>query len=324
MKMDIGITGAGPAGSTAAIAALREGSQVNLSEKARFPRHKVCGEFLSPEIVPLLEDIGAAGRFFDAAPAHIRRLTLRFAAHEKTALLPETAFGLSRFAFDKLLLDLAGNSGAIAGDLAPTASRIIAHGRRSTAPAGSRGKRLFGFKAHFHGPASDAIELYFFDSGYVGISPVENGITNVCGLASESALSRIDFEYDHLLNTVPATAARLRPMTRAMDWLTTGPLIFGNRFKLEPEPQTFYAGDALSFVDPFTGSGMYCAVLTGILAGRCAARGLTAQQHLHLCRHALGRPFAFASLFRNAIVSGWAERVAPFVPARLLFRLTRP
>jgi flavin-dependent dehydrogenase len=328
------VTGSGPAGSAAAIAGVLEGASVELIEKSRFPRHKVCGEFLSPEIAPLLEQLGVAGVFAAAGPASIRRMSIQFGGREKCAMLPEPAFGLSRFAFDKLLYDRALGAGAgipsgtgfslWAVAPGPAEARVIATGRRASAPAQSRGRRLFGFKAHFRGPANDTIELHFFGEGYVGVSAIEGGLTNVCGLAAESALARIGFEYDELLATVPSLAGRVRPLERAMEWLTTGPLIFGNRFSEPADPDVYYAGDALSFVDPFTGSGMYCAVLTGSIAGRNAARGLGSAEHLRQCRDALGRPFAFASLFRNAITSGWAQRVAPFVPAALLYRLTRP
>ncbi len=320
--MRLRVIGGGPAGASAAIAGLLEGASVELHEKTRFPRHKVCGEFLSPEIVPLLEHLGLAASFFNANPASIRRLVIRFGAREKTAALPETAYGLSRFVFDKLLLDRA-REGAETTE-SPGARVIVAHGRRTAAPPRSRGNRLFGFKAHFRGPSNDAIELHFFDAGYVGISSVENGLTNVCGLATESALSRSGFAYDELLASVPSLAERVRPLTREMNWLTTGPLIFANRLHEEPTPEAYYAGDALSFVDPFTGSGMYCALLTGTIAGQSAARGLSSAEHVRLCRQALGRPFAFSSLVRNAIATGWASRVAPFVPAQLLYRLTRP
>ena len=43
-----------PAGCCAALAAAREGADVRITERSQFPRHKVCGEFLSPEIAPVL------------------------------------------------------------------------------------------------------------------------------------------------------------------------------------------------------------------------------------------------------------------------------
>lgn len=319
----IHVIGAGLAGSAAAITARGAGADVVLFEKSRFPRHKVCGEFLSPEIMPLLEALGVGGRFMEASPARIRRMCIRFGSREKSAVLPEAAYGLSRWVLDEMLFDRAVEVGSRVEAVAGVAGTrtIVAHGRRTSGP---KGARLFGFKAHFRGPAQDAIELHFFGSGYVGISGIEGGLTNVCGLATEASLARIGFAYDELLGSVPSIAERVRPLERAMDWLTTGPLVYANRFDDPAEAGVYYAGDALSFVDPFTGSGMYCAVLSGTIAGQSAAQGLAAAEHVRRCREALGRPFAFASLLRGAIVSGWAERVAPFVPARWLYHLTRP
>jgi flavin-dependent dehydrogenase len=45
------VVGGGPAGAMAAFAAMREGAPVRIFEKSAFPRHKVCGEFLSPAIL---------------------------------------------------------------------------------------------------------------------------------------------------------------------------------------------------------------------------------------------------------------------------------
>src|SRR5947207_4027974 len=51
------VAGAGPAGSAAAITAARSGAQVLLLERGRFPRHKVCGEFVSAESLELLSSL---------------------------------------------------------------------------------------------------------------------------------------------------------------------------------------------------------------------------------------------------------------------------
>ncbi|MCA8942158.1 MAG: NAD(P)/FAD-dependent oxidoreductase [Planctomycetes bacterium] len=55
---DVLILGAGPAGSSLAIRMARAGFSVALADRKRFPRPKPCGEFLSPECVPLLDDLG--------------------------------------------------------------------------------------------------------------------------------------------------------------------------------------------------------------------------------------------------------------------------
>jgi 2-polyprenyl-6-methoxyphenol hydroxylase-like FAD-dependent oxidoreductase len=57
------VVGGGPAGVMAAVAAMREGAGVRIFEKSAFPRHKVCGEFLSPAILPLLRRAGCEAGF---------------------------------------------------------------------------------------------------------------------------------------------------------------------------------------------------------------------------------------------------------------------
>src|SRR5689334_20949909 len=101
----INILGGGPAGAAAALAGLRQGAAVRVIEKSRFPRHKVCGEFFSPEIGPELERLGVWNAFLAAGPARVRRTALHFGKHSKTSRLPEPAFGLSRYEFDRMLLD---------------------------------------------------------------------------------------------------------------------------------------------------------------------------------------------------------------------------
>jgi len=51
---DLSVVGGGPAGSAAAITAVRGGARVLLLERGRLPRHKVCGEFVSAESLELL------------------------------------------------------------------------------------------------------------------------------------------------------------------------------------------------------------------------------------------------------------------------------
>src|SRR5262249_34281972 len=54
---DLMVVGGGPAGSAAAITAARSGARVLLLERGRFPRHKVCGEFVSAESLALLSSL---------------------------------------------------------------------------------------------------------------------------------------------------------------------------------------------------------------------------------------------------------------------------
>lgn len=322
------VSGGGPAGSAAALAALSEGKPVRIFEKSRFPRHKVCGEFLSPEIAPILEGFGAWRAFQAAGPARIGTVKLHLGNTEKQWRLPDVAFGLSRYALDRLLLDRAVSSGAVliremARALPGPDPAVLAYGRDSSTSR-SRGARLFGFKAHFKGPVDDAVEVFFFSDCYVGVSAVENGLTNICGLAPETLLRAHAFKVEAVLAMCHPLGVRLRPLTREMEWLITGPVVFRQGFDSLPPENIYPAGDALGFIDPFTGSGILAALRTGTMAGMAAARETPNSDHIRNCRQVLGGQYATATLLRAAIRSGLAEKLARFVPGRLVFQLTRP
>jgi menaquinone-9 beta-reductase len=320
------VVGGGPAGVMAAFAAMREGAPVRIFEKSAFPRHKVCGEFLSPAILPLLRRAGCEAGFLQLRPAVLSAMRLHFGTRVIRHPLPEPAYGVSRYELDRLLLEHAASAGAQVvrehwSAAAQGAAMILAAGRKSIAPAGDR---LFGFKAHFSGPVNDNVELYFFESCYVGISAIENGATNVCGLAPERTLQSFGFHPDDLLNRCAPLSERLRPLTRTMNWLVTGPLVFSERLSQSAGEDVYRAGDSLGFTDPFTGSGILNAMLTGDLAGIAAARCAPASSYLRDCRRLLRRPFLVSSAFRAIIASGFAGLLASLVPGRILFHATRP
>jgi 2-polyprenyl-6-methoxyphenol hydroxylase-like FAD-dependent oxidoreductase len=291
---------------------------VRLIERSHFPRHKVCGEFLSPGIAPILEQLGVWQTFQAHNPAMVRRMEIYVRGAVKSAQLPEPAFGLSRYAFDRILWE-----SAIAAGVEPASDgepNVVTTGRTSSSEP--RGRRVFGFKAHFTGPADDAVQLFFLGSTYVGINCVENGITNVCGLAREEDLKSVGFDVDTLIHRDAALRARLQPLTPKWDWIFTGPLQYSQR--LQPAGNVYRAGDALSFVDPFTGSGLLCAVLTGSMAGESAAQRIPVPDYLQRCASAIHKPFWVSSLLRKLSGSRAAGPLLQAMPARLLFRLTRP
>ncbi len=108
--MDLAIIGGGPAGTAAALEARRRGLDVTIWERDRFPRDKVCGEFLSAECLPWLgEQIPEAL----ARAAVIRRaefISPRGRVHGLP--LPSGARGLSRRVLDRALWERAASSGA--------------------------------------------------------------------------------------------------------------------------------------------------------------------------------------------------------------------
>ncbi len=315
------IGGGGPAGSAAALWLARAGARPVVYEQSALPRHKVCGEFFSPEILPLFEQLGIAESFMSLRPAVVAFAELRFGSRRRRFRLPEPAWGLSRWTLDDWLLRHAASGGAEVRRerVAVSNCDIRAAGRAAALP---RGRRAFGFKAHFAGPANDAVELHFFPGGYGGLCPIENGRTNVCGLVEEGMFRARRFDVDLLIQASAGLRERLTSLTRLTRWFTTGPLVFGPPASVGGSPA---AGDAACFVDPFTGSGLLAAVQTGIWAGRAALAGPAAYSwYTQQCGPFYRRQLATTTIARRLLALGWAETLARFLPGAALFRLTRP
>ncbi len=93
MRWDAVVVGAGPAGSATALRLARAGAAVLLLDRARFPRHKPCSEYLSPETVRLLGelDAGALAEVLARAPARLYGMRV---------VAPDGTEALGRFASD--------------------------------------------------------------------------------------------------------------------------------------------------------------------------------------------------------------------------------
>jgi flavin-dependent dehydrogenase len=322
------IVGGGPAGAAAALALARDGGRPVVYEKSPFPRHKLCGEFFSPESLRVLEDLGVADRFLAHGPTRITHSEMNFAGSFRRFPLPEAGYGLSRYVFDEFLLRAAVERGAeLRRECAYGVSGpgVAAAGRAIVAP---RGRRLFGFKSHFAGPQNDAVELFFFEGGYCGLCVIEGGRTNLCGIATEDLLAVHDFRPDPLLETVPRLRERLAPLERVSRWYMSGPLRFG---RAAAPDSLLPAGDATCFVDPFTGTGLLGALQTGAWAGAAVLRVAEGASwtrlraaHERRCGAFYARQLATTGLVRLLLRLGWAESLAGWFPGSLLFRLTRP
>ncbi len=95
------IAGGGPAGCALAIALAEAGRDVVLAEKSVGPHHKVCGEFLSPETVPLFRAMGIDPQALGAETIRSVRLATRGIVAEVP--LPQPALSLTRKVLDEAL-----------------------------------------------------------------------------------------------------------------------------------------------------------------------------------------------------------------------------
>ena len=109
-KRHVIIIGGGLAGLTAAIHLAQKGQKISLFEKDAFPRHKVCGEYLSREVKPYFDALGIP--LDDLQPKLIHRLQYSTPAGRSLEVkLPLGAYGVSRYALDHLLYQTAVANG---------------------------------------------------------------------------------------------------------------------------------------------------------------------------------------------------------------------
>lgn len=224
--VDVAIIGGGPAGTAAALETRQQGFSVALWERDRFPRDKVCGEFISPEALPLLQSeipgtlvCGVDIRDAEFVSAHGVSRKFR---------LPRPALGLSRRSLDHALWKAAEAAGAkaregesirkvrklnscdkeqgvwkiesAAGSVQRAKSLIVACGRwwaieglssPARQPESQAPDNWIGAKAHFAGISlRDRVEMYFFRGGYCGLAPVEDGARNVCCLVRREQIRK--------------------------------------------------------------------------------------------------------------------------------------
>ena len=307
---DVIIAGGGPAGASAAIHLVNRGARVLLVEQKKFPRPKLCGEFISPECALHFERLHVADAMSAAQPSHLNA-TVFYSRNGKNVRVPSSwfgantvAIGLSRAEMDERLLRRAAAAGAdVLEDAQATnvtvegqtvcgltvkqgvretnyqaAVIIDATGRkraltRKLDPQRARLERrpMVAFKAHFENTRiePEACEIYFYRGGYGGLSSIENGLSNLCFIAAARDVRSCGAQADRVMREVVCQNRRaaftLERARLSSPWLAVSLEGFG-RGPVAPLNGLLTIGDAASFIDPFTGSGMLMALESGELA----------------------------------------------------------
>ena len=287
------VMGAGPAGSTAAILLAKAGWKVDLVEKARFPRRKVCGEYLSGAAWPLLDDLGVANRIAPAAGPEVHRVGL-FADDEVLAApMPRAAAfrggrALGREHLDTWLLERAAACGAqvVQGDArnASATVRVVidARGAWHGGSAGARG--LLGFKAHFRGAhlARDLMPLVLFPGGYGGMVHTDDGRVSLSCCIRRDALARArarhrelragDALLAHIVEGNRGVRETLEGARLDGEWLSAGPIRPAIRaFRRDG---VFVVGNAAGEAHPIIAEGISMAIQSSfLLCDRLVAAG---------------------------------------------------
>lgn len=360
---EIAVIGGGLAGCSAALSLARSGADVALFEAGDPARHRVCGEFLSPESRATLGRLGLRDAVSRAGARAVSAARFRCGTQSAAfALEGRSGLALSRAVLDPLLWSAAQNAGARAyshakarqlrpdgegfafqiGAQSWRARRVILAAGRAAAPKPAAQQALFcGLKAHFAGGdlETGCVEMHLFRGGYCGLVRVEGGATNACLLADYPTLGRRapDEFWQALLRENAGLRARLGGATRLTPWATTAAVCF-ERFRPSGEGDwprgVLCAGDAAGYIHPFVGDGMAMALRAGELSAAVARQlHLTGDEAARLYRAAWQREFAprlklAARLHPLALRPQWAEPILPWLRAlpplsRALVRGTR-
>lgn len=252
----ITIVGGGLAGLTLGILLRRENAPVAVVEAGNYPRHRVCGEFLSGRGREILHTVEVEQKI--AAKSEARNCSFHLPNRPAVRFeLQSPALAVSRFDLDAALAAEFESSGGILKtgqrlDEKNAVDGVVrATGRRRS--VAGKGK-LFGLKAHAaNASASSDLEMHFGNRHYVGISRLPGGVSNVCGLFfSEQPLR--DSWKEILRRSIFSESLR------SSDWVEDSFCsIAGLTWDREIPRQAFSIGDAAAMIPPLTGNGMSMA-----------------------------------------------------------------
>jgi len=327
----ITIIGGGLAGLTLGIGLRREGVAVTVWEAGVYPRHRVCGEFISGRGLQtlqrfgLLEELEKQGRSAVTAAFFARNRKL-FARS-----LPQKALCISRLRLDALFAKQFCDEG---GELRLNSrwkgrerceGLVRASGRRVQPQAG--GYRWYGLKAHVQGIELKAdLEMHFETDSYIGLCRLTDNRVNVCGLFRGRPGDARAPGFDQLKKSIPATDSCWDESSFcAVAGLPPYPAISDDGCAV---------GDALSMPAPVTGNGMSMAFESAELALKPLAEyahGLigwegAVDQMQKLFRHAFRSRLTWSCLLHRVLFGGATPLLVRMAGAgcwRWLFRATR-
>jgi menaquinone-9 beta-reductase len=280
MKVDVFIAGGGPAGATAALLLARAGHSVVLMEKTKFPRRKVCGEFIAASGVEFLRTLGLGAELDAAAGPEVRTIALWSGDRAFEARMPTWSASapypraLARETLDSLLLDRARRHGArvIPAPDPDIEARVLVDARGSW-HKGPGASDLLGFKAHFRDAElpPGTIALIPFCGGYAGLVEIGAGRATLACCVRRSTLETLrprgaaagETLLAHLLEHSDALGRALRGAQREGSWLGAGPLRPGARSLYRDG--IFAIGNAAGEAHPIVGEGIAMAMRSAAL-----------------------------------------------------------
>lgn len=292
---DVVIIGGGLAGLSAAIHLRKHDFEVLLIEKNDYPKHKVCGEYISNEVLPYLDYLGID--IFELGAKKITKFELSSSKNKLvTSDLPMGGFGISRFTLDNALYLKAKAIGVkvmrdtaidtkFSNDFFETetksneivTSKIIigAYGKRSSLDVKLNRRFIqnkspfLAVKTHVKGNfPEDVVALHNFEGGYCGVSKVEDDCINLCYITDIEAFKKFkdieEFQEKVIYKNKFLKSIFENAIPAFETPLTISQISFDN--KAPVENHMIMCGDSAGMIHPLCGNGMSIAIRSSQIA----------------------------------------------------------
>lgn len=316
----VSIIGGGLAGLTLGIALRRREVPVAIWEAGHYPRHRVCGEFISGRGQEVLQRLGLRELLADAGAIPARTGAF-FLGNNASPVrnLARPALCISRFALDSLLAkefvktggELHQNSRAMNDSYAEGV--VCASGRPVQLKEG--GWRWFGLKVHARNVALSAdLEMFGVRDGYVGMCRLSGEETNICGLFRNWPGMPLVRHGRELIRGEPGSPLHNKLARAEFDessFCSVAGLPLRPRRAADHEECCI--GDALTMTPPVTGNGMSMAFEAAELAMEPLVRWSRGDSSWKTARQVIGRACDAAFKWR-LLWASWLQKLM-FAPA---------
>lgn len=313
----IHIIGGGVAGLALGILLRRQGVPTRVSELGHYPRHRVCGEYLSGAGQAILQELG----WDPSQQTHIAR-TARITLTARPGPvrdLPRPAWCITRWTLDDWLarkfLELGGELHTGNRWRGPSAPGVVFASGRRLARHPASGKWM-GLKSHAANIELQAdLEMHSSGNSYIGLCRIPGGGTNVCALLPNRSPGLPKTAISRLCQAGgPSLEHRLKGAILQPDSFCAVAGINLHPDIRHPQAPAPAIGDALSMIPPISGNGMSMALETATMASGpliAYAQGadwpLVTRQITRITGRALRMRFRAAYVLHTLILSRWTK-----------------
>ncbi|WP_236958357.1 NAD(P)/FAD-dependent oxidoreductase [Joostella atrarenae] len=292
---DVIIIGGGLAGLTAAIHLSKLNYNVLVFEKNTFPHHKVCGEYVSNEILPYLEYLNVSIKNMETKTIERLQITTENGSGIETKL-PLGGIGISRYAFDDLLYKKAisnnvdflfevvksvtfnSNTFQVTTKSGTYNSKIAigAYGKRDYLDKQldrsfiNKKSSWLGIKAHYKYDVfpDDLVALHSFKGGYGGLSKTETGAVNFCYLTTYKSFKCVN-GVEEFNKDIVSKNKNLATFLKDAEPIFEHPMSIAQISFSEKESvynHILMCGDTAGLIHPLCGNGMAMAIHSAKIA----------------------------------------------------------